>query len=204
MDYIRIDRELDELGKVPGELRALIARNAGDDCSLAKVDAALSALQEGVSLPVVATPPQLQVSAATETAAAAAALQARRSEPAQAQRAALPWESDAPEMSVEAGEESARISLPPRNEPDFGALFASEAEPAEVAVTRRGGDTTPPPFTSQPPSDPQPRPLSIMPATFDDSMPPSAQAGAGGEEEADEFEILVDDDLLEIDEEEQA
>ena len=282
MDYANIDRDLDALGKVPGDTTALIARYAGRDLSLAAVDAALADLQNGVTL--AATPPQLQPtvvdmpvpaqeaqlaaavagdatqdeSASDNTAVARDPRGQRPSEPAS--RSRLPWESDVPPASAQANADAEAISLPPRVEPDFAALFSSDADAdADADAARIAGDasdgapSSQPPTTampssrasrprhdtirdvhasvllknlapdqaleladldkvlSQPPAEPSARPLSVMPASFggDEHAPADASADAAAEpsaattsdeDQADEFEILVDDEILEIDE----
>lgn len=148
MNPTAIDKELDALGGVPADVSALIARHAGEDLSLARVDALLETLGAAVELPV---PPRLQETVvewavpATDQAAAAPqqvlapeeedaeepAMSFDAAEPAPAARARLPWESELPAPTPEAVAVARAASAPPALAPDFAALFGEAGDSIE-------------------------------------------------------------------------
>lgn len=255
MDLQRIDRELDALGSVPSDVRALIARYAGHGLSLAQADALLASLGEH-SLPPM--PPRLQETVVDFAvpdseapvvgfmpSAPASVRPAPASEPPppspvqSARRARMPWESDLPEATPEAMQAGRAGSVPPPPAtPDFAALFGDAGDavasrvsaPAEIASQPTAASWPPRPrhdtirdvpaavlaslsaeaalelaafdkAISRPPAEPTP-PLSNLPPAFDAPASAAAQdapfTDGDRDGDGDDFEILVDDEILEI------
>ena len=135
-------------------------------------------------------------------------------------RERFPWESEPARASVQAQQAGAEISVPPASVPDFDALFDSDASMAPSAPLVAS------PLSRAPPLPPRqrhdtveyvpsaaPRLASISALEPGASVAPSVEARADRDSEGpemsvsndsgDEFEILVDDEILEIDEDEE-
>jgi hypothetical protein len=224
-DFAAIDRQLAELGPVPdaAALQALIARHAGGDVTLQNVDGRLAAVGGRITVP-----PRLQATAVdVQAPVVAAPAPAPAPEPVAEVSAPtpskppgrMPWESDLPEASEVAQAEGAKVSVPPAPAPDLAALFDDDAvPPPRISVmpaeppapqTRKRHDTI-----EQMPSV-SPRLASLEALDLGElGAPPAPRAPSEAEAkqsdvaadqvpvlEEDEFEILVDDEILEIDDE---
>ncbi len=207
-----IDAELEALGSVPAELRALVERYAGTDFRLLRMDELLSSLGSAGSAGALAmvAKEQAVVPSAEATAVGMDAPVGLS--------AALPWESERPaEFSEEVRAKDPSATLPAETHSEVGLSSSADLthdddepvmtmEPAGEAAdeesepaTEQKHDTVEdgPVVAVQLPAEPV---LEVVAA-------PNEQANTATDvpsdaRSPDEFEILVDDELLEISEDE--
>lgn len=255
-NYDEIDSQLAALGEPPSgaDLSALVQRHAGEQVTLANVDALLDALGQPVAMPPRLQPTVVDVEApsadaapepatpdavfdldaAPEPAAAEDAFDANAASepPLPTTRGHFPWDSEPPLASIEAqmASDSEPSAPPPPRAPDLESLFNDDpVDSARYDVDPALHDMSRPP---RPQASGSTRPrhdtMEHMPAASVELASMSAldlsatgatgsaheaaadsgarESGAPevslGSDDADEFEILVDDEILEIDEDE--